>query len=54
MEILLITVIIATAGIYLIKKFLKTWRQVDTCGCGCSGCDIEKTCSEPAKENHYE
>jgi hypothetical protein len=52
MEILLIILIVAAASAYLIKRFLKTWRQGDTCGCGCSGCEIERTCSEPAKKSH--
>ena len=49
MEILLIILIIATAGTYLIKKFLKTWRQGCSCRCGCSGCNVATTCSEATK-----
>jgi hypothetical protein len=51
MEILLIVLIVAAASAYLITKFLKTWRQGDTCDCGCSGCDIERTCSETMKKS---
>ena len=52
METLLVVLIVAAASAYLIGRFVKTWKQKDACGCGCSGCNVEETCSEPVGSNH--
>ena len=56
MENLLVIIIVALAGAYIVRTFYRRWKGEEDCGCGCSSCDIEATCDDPKKgrEEHRE
>jgi hypothetical protein len=51
MDTAIVAVIVGLAVIYLVRRYLRIFRpQADNaCGCGCSGCGQESTCSAEAK-----
>ncbi|MDY6880832.1 MAG: FeoB-associated Cys-rich membrane protein [Thermodesulfobacteriota bacterium] len=46
MDYLLIILIVALAILYIIKHLYRGVRSGDTCGCGCSSCNVAKTCED--------
>ena len=47
MDNLLVILIVALAGAYIVRRFYKSAKN--TGGCGCSSCDAHETCDEPLK-----
>lgn len=50
MEAIIVSVIVATAAIYVLRLFYKGFKQDESCGCGCSGCSTKGTCDDILKE----
>jgi hypothetical protein len=51
MENLIVILIVALAGVYLIRRFYKGSKQNVDSVCDCSSCHTKITCPEPAKED---
>ena len=51
METLIIVLIVASAGLYLIRRFYKGLKKVADCTCDCAACHVERTCKEPSEED---
>jgi hypothetical protein len=52
MQTLIVILIVAIAAAFLIRKFLKNFKQQEACGCGCTSCPADPaSCEEnPEKE----
>jgi hypothetical protein len=52
MQTLIVILIVAIAAAFLIRNFLKKFKQEKACGCGCSSCPADPaSCGEnPEKE----
>ncbi|MBW2435734.1 MAG: FeoB-associated Cys-rich membrane protein [Deltaproteobacteria bacterium] len=48
MQTIIVIIIVAIAAAFLIRKFLKNFKQEDPCSCGCSSCpaDTAATCED--------
>ena len=47
MQTLIVVLIVAIAAAFLIRNFLKKFKQEKACGCGCSSCPVNPdTCEE--------
>jgi type II secretory pathway pseudopilin PulG len=46
MQTLIVILIVAIAAAFLIRKFLKNFKQEETCNCGCSSCPADPTSCE--------
>jgi hypothetical protein len=49
MENLLVGLIIGLAVIFMVRKFYKSVKNGNSCGCGCESCDTAVACDDPAK-----
>ena len=47
MDNLLVILIVALAGGYIVKRFYKTAKNQAGCGCGCNTCETEATPGKP-------
>ena len=52
MQTLIVILIVAIAAAFLIRRFLKKFKQEEACDCGCSSCPTDAaSCEEnPEKE----
>jgi hypothetical protein len=50
METLIIVLIVASAGLYLIRRFYKGLKKNGDCTCDCAACHVERTCKESSEE----
>ena len=48
---LLVILIVALAGGYIVKRFYKTAKNQAACGCGCNTCETEATPGKPRAED---
>jgi hypothetical protein len=48
MQTIIVIIIVVIAAAFLIRRFLKNFKQKDACSCGCSSCpaDTAATCEE--------
>jgi hypothetical protein len=51
MQTLIVILIVAIAAAFLIRKFLKNFKQEDACGCGCASCPTDPASCEDNPEN---
>jgi hypothetical protein len=52
MQTLIVILIVVIAAAFLIRNFLKKFRQKEACGCGCSSCPADPaTCEENPKSS---
>jgi hypothetical protein len=51
MQTFIVILIVAVAAAFLIRKFLKNFKQEDACGCGCTSCPTDPTSCEEDPEN---
>ncbi len=51
MQTLIVILIVAVAAAFLIRNFLKKFKQQDTCGCGSSTCPADAASCEENPEN---
>jgi len=51
MQTLIVILIVAIAAAFLIRKFLKKFKQEEACGCGCSSCPTDPASCEENPEN---
>jgi hypothetical protein len=48
LQTILVILIVAGAAFYLVRRFYNSLKKSDSsaCGCGCSGCDIARSCED--------
>lgn len=46
MQTVLVILVVAIAAAFLIRNFLKKFKQEDACSCGCSSCPAEAASCE--------
>jgi hypothetical protein len=51
MQTLIVILIVAIAAAFLIRNFLKKFKQEDQCGCGCASCPTDPTFCEENPKN---
>ena len=51
MQTIIAIFIVAIAAAFLIRNFLKKFKQEDACGCGCTACPEDVTACEENPEN---
>jgi hypothetical protein len=51
MQTLIVILIVAIAAAFLVRNFLKKFKQEDQCGCGCASCPTDPTSCEENQEN---
>lgn len=51
MEAFIVGLIVVVAGLYLVRRFYKGFKQNAECTCDCNACPIESACSELSKED---
>ncbi|SPD72892.1 hypothetical protein PITCH_A1580047 [uncultured Desulfobacterium sp.] len=54
MENFMVILIVALACWYIVRKFWKGSKEVVSCNCGCSSCNINAVCGEEAKDKQQE
>ena len=50
MQTAIVILIVAGAALYVGRVFYRGFKQKESCACGCAGCDISDSCSEPAAD----
>ncbi|BBO67764.1 hypothetical protein DSCA_16940 [Desulfosarcina alkanivorans] len=51
METTIVILIVVTAAVYVGRLFYRDFKQKDGCTCGCTGCSLSDSCSDPAAVN---
>jgi hypothetical protein len=51
MQTFIVIFIVAVAAAFLVRNFLKKFKQQDQCGCGCSACPVDAASCEENPDN---